>query len=51
VNFVVEMQLFGSRLPLGYNVLELNFSLGFETISTEILLTKLNVLQPFAKKK
>ncbi len=25
------------------NVLELNFSLGFETLSTEILLTKLNI--------
>jgi len=34
-----------------YNVLQLNFSLGFETPSTEMLLTKLNVYWPFAKRK
>ena len=34
---------------LTYNVLELNFSLGFATLSTEILLTKLNVYWAFAK--
>ena len=36
---------------LAHNVLELNFSLGFETMSTEILLTKLNVYWTFAKNK
>lgn len=38
-------------MALDVNVLELNFSFGFETFSTEILLTKLNVYWTFANQK
>ena len=43
LNFGVDVKFFGSRQPLGYNVFALYFILGFETLSTETLLTKINV--------
>ena len=51
LNFGVDVKFFGSRQPLGYNVFALYFRLGFETLSTEKLLTKINVFFAFAKQK
>ncbi len=41
--FRCQFEFLGSRQPLTHNVFALYFSLGFETLSTEMLLTKLNI--------
>ena len=38
----VKVKFLGSRQPVTYNVFALYFILGFETLSTETLLTKIN---------